>query len=105
LNLRGGAFHAAASLAGGVVVGVEIVVILLKKTFARRIRTPDLAGERMAMLYWLRTLYLAGAADFVSALGLVLFILSGSWGSLVFLCGLSYLFYAQAYPRARFLAE
>jgi hypothetical protein len=88
---------------GGAVAGVQAAFVLVHRSYARRLRLPGLSLYQIAYLYWKRTLYLVAFADVASGLGLIAFLIQGSWTALLVFCMCSYVLYLQAYPRARLL--
>jgi hypothetical protein len=88
------------SLLGGVVFGAQTALMLIRKRHADLLDEAADNPDRMAKIYWRRTLYMAGCSDLVSFFGLLGFLVKGHWFVIVGLCGFSYILYAQAYPRA-----
>jgi hypothetical protein len=88
---------------GGAVAGVQAAFVLVHRSYARSLRQPGLSLYQIAHLYWKRTLYLVAFADVASGLGLIAFLIQGSWTALLVFCMCSYVLYLQAYPRARLL--
>jgi hypothetical protein len=88
---------------GGAVAGVQAAFVLVHRSYTHRLRQPGLSLYQIAYLYWKRTLYLVAFADVASGLGLIAFLIQGSWTALLVFCMCSYVLYLQAYPRARLL--
>lgn len=87
------------SVFGGLAVGAEVGVLLVRRHFVRAIEIGRSMPGVVAALYWRRTVWMCTIADTVCMLGFLIFLSNREWTPMVLFCGLSYFMYAQSYPR------
>lgn len=98
---RGKFWVLALSFAGLAATAQMLLVILRRLSNARLAALAD-GDPALRSAHWHRTLALASCCDAVAWLGLILFVLQGSWDALICFCLGAYVLYAQAHP-LRFL--
>jgi len=96
--LRSEAYRILLGILGFLAVGAQVVLLLLRSHFNRRIRNERSDPVVAAQLARQRTFYLGACADTVSGLGLFAFLFNGDWNTFIAFCACSYLLYMQAFP-------
>jgi hypothetical protein len=71
---------------------------LIHRHYTQKMRDYRLRPRYMAEALWKRTLYGAVCGDFLSFLGLVLFMFNAKWNVLMYFCLGSYILYGQIAP-------